>query len=365
MNRRLRNNFKYIVRFSTMEIIKIGSILLMAATLYSCMGKKEEIKTDQSTSINTPLQAEAFTARLRPLNESIEVPGTLLPFETTEIRPEIPGRIVELNIPEGKVVQKGSLLVKLFDGDLQAQLQKLQVQLAIAQKTSERQNALLKIGGISQQDADLSQLAVSNLNADIELVRVNIIKTRIVAPYAGKIGLKNISTGAYVTPTNILTSISQVNNLKLDFTVPEKYSEMMSKGKQVKFTVNGADQYFEATVMATESIIEADTRSLRVRAIVKGNQRTLVPGGFAKVELQPSGRQEPLVIPTQAVIPGARDKQVILYHDNKVEFRTVKTGTRDSSFVEVTDGLKIGDTVITTGLMAIKPESNVTLTRVN
>ncbi|MBA4168531.1 MAG: efflux RND transporter periplasmic adaptor subunit, partial [Chitinophagaceae bacterium] len=322
-----------------MHILKTSPVALLALLcLFSCNEKASEVKIDHSKSINVPIQAEAFVARVRPLNESIEVPGTLLPFETTEIRPEIPGRIVELNIPEGKVVSKGSLLVKLFDGDLQAQLQKLQVQLSIAQKTSERQNALLKIGGISQQDADLSELAVNNLKADIELVRVSIIKTRIVAPYDGKIGLRNISNGAYVSSANVLTTISQVNNLKLDFTVPEKYSEQMNKGKQVKFSINGADRLFNATIMATESVIEADTRSLKVRAIVKGNQNMLVPGAFAKVELQPGRQGDPLVIPTQAVIPRARDKQVIVYHNKKIEFRIVKTGIRDSSYVQVTDG---------------------------
>ena len=349
-----------------MQIVKIGSSALSVALFFfSCKEQSKEVQPDHSKSVNATQQAEAFVAKLRPLNESIEMPGTLLPFETTEIRPEISGRIVELNIPEGKVVSKGTLLVKLFDGDLQAQLQKLQVQLSIAQKTSERQNALLKIGGISQQDADLSELAVSNLKADIELVRVSIVKTRIIAPYDGKIGLKNISNGAYVSSANILTTISQVNDLKLDFTVPEKYSEQMNKGKQVKFTINGSDRLFNASIMATESVIEADTRSLRVRAIVKGNQGVLVPGAFAKVELQPGRQGDPLVIPTQAVIPGARDKQVILYHDKTVEFRVVKTGIRDSSYVQVLDGLKAGDTVITTGLLAIRPESSVKLTKVN
>ena len=349
-----------------MHIIKSASIAALALFLLSaCKEKKKEVKTDHSRTAGGPVQAEGFVARLRPLNESIEAPGTLLPFETTEIRPEISGRIVELNIPEGKLVSRGTLLVKLFDGDLQAQLQKLQVQLAIAEKTSERQNALLKIGGISQQDADLSELAVNNLKADIELVKVNIVKTRIVAPYDGKVGLKNISVGAYVTTTNILTTISQVNNLKLDFTVPEKYSNMMSKGNQVKFSVNGIDKLFTATIMATESVIAADTRSLRVRAVVKSDNTPLVPGAFAKVELQPGKQGEPLVVPTQAIIPGARDKQVIVYQNSKVDFRVVKTGIRDSSYVQILDGLQAGDTVVTTGLLSIRPESQVKLTRVH
>ncbi len=278
---------------------------------------------------------------------------------------EISGRIVELNIPEGRVVSKGTLLVKLFDGDLQAQLRKLEVQLSISQKTVERQKALLDINGISQQEYDLSQLESNNLSADIQLVKVNIARTRIVAPYTGKVGLKNISLGAYVTPANILTTISQVNNLKLEFTVPEKYSEHMKKGTEVSFTVDGIDKLFTASIMATESIIEANTRSLRVRAIVKGRHDELVAGGFAKVSLQLGHLDEPIVIPTQAVIPQARDKRVVLYRSGSPEFKVVSTGIRDSTYVQVVEGLQVGDTVITTALLAIRPESKVTLTRVN
>jgi membrane fusion protein (multidrug efflux system) len=341
-------------------------IVLMLVVAAACNEKKSEPPAGASArGGNMPLQAEGFVVRTRPLNESIEMPGTILPFETTEIRPEISGRIIELNIPEGRVVRKGTLLAKLFDGDLQAQLKKLEVQLSIAQKTVERQKALLDISGISQQEYDLSQLEANNLSADIEMVKVSIGKTRIVAPYTGKIGLKNISLGAYVSPTNILTTISQVDNLKLEFTVPEKYSENMRKGRKVFFTIGGLDKKYSASIMATESTIEANTRSLRVRAIINGQPDDLVPGGFAKVSLQLSHAEEPMVVPTQAVIPRARDKQVIIFRGGKPEFKVVSTGIRDSSYVQVLEGLNVGDTVVTTALLAIRPDSKVSLTKVN
>jgi membrane fusion protein (multidrug efflux system) len=350
-----------------MRIVKNCLVVLLFTGYFfsiSCKEKKPDANVGPSRSVNVPIQAEGFIVRTISLNENIEVPGTILPYETTEIRPEISGRIIELNIPEGRVVQKGALLVKLFDGDLQAQLKKLEVQLSIAKKTLERQKALLEISGISQQEYDLSELEANNLSADIELVKVNIEKTRIVAPYEGKIGLKNISLGAYVTPLNILTSISQVNDLKLEFTVPEKYSNDMTKGKQVKFLIDGDDKIYTATVMATESAIEANTRSLKVRAIVKGAREALVAGGFAKVLLQLGQDIKPLVIPTQAVIPQARNKKVVVFRSGVPEFKVVTTGLRDSSFVQITDGLQVGDTVVTTGLLAIRPESKVVLTKV-
>lgn len=311
-----------------------------------------------------PVQAEAFVVKTKSLSENLEIPGTLLPFEVTEIRAEISGRVVALNIPEGSFVQKGALLVKLFDSDLQAQLKKLEVQLQIAQKTAERQKQLLEIQGISQQEYDLSELQVSNLKADIDLTKVNISKTEIRAPFAGRIGLRNISNGAYVSPTTLLTTISQVNQLKLEFTVPEKYSEAMRKGRQVSFTIAGTDTRFNAAVLATESNIEATTRTLKVRAVVQGTHNLLVPGAFAKVALQLGKNDHSLIVPSQAVIPQARNKSVIVYKDGKVNFTVISTGIRDSSYVQVLDGVKEGDTVITTGLLAIRPESKIKLVKV-
>jgi membrane fusion protein (multidrug efflux system) len=344
--------------------IVIGIVL--SFIFVSCKNEKKENAPANAgrTGGDRPVQAEAFIVRTKTLSENLEIPGTLLPFESTEIRPETSGRIVWLNIPEGSFVQKGTLLVKLFDGDLQAQLKKLQVQLQIAEKTTERQEALLKIEGISKQEVDLSQLQVSNLKADIDLIRVDIGKTEIRAPFAGRIGLKGISNGAYVTPTTLLTTISQVSQLKMEFSVPEKYSDAMRKGRQVQFTVAGSDNKFTAAVLATESNIEANTRTLRVRSVVQGKHNLLVPGAFAKVSLQLGKNDHSLIVPSQAVIPQARNKRVIVYKGGKPDFAVVTTGIRDSSYVQVLDGVKEGDTVITTALLTIRPDSKIKLTKV-
>jgi membrane fusion protein (multidrug efflux system) len=186
------------------------------ALLVSCEEKKSTPKTTD-VSKGGPLSVDVKIVTRDTVSESIEVAGNILPFELTEIRPEISGRIISLNFKEGSTVQKNTLLVKLFDGDLQAQLKKLQVQQQIADKTEERQRELLKINGISQQDYDLSLLQLNNIKADIELLKVNIAKTEIKAPYTGRIGLRNISLGAFVSPSNIITSISQVDQKKINF----------------------------------------------------------------------------------------------------------------------------------------------------
>lgn len=341
------------------------AVLLLFAFAIACKEeKKENEPAANAPRGNAPLLVEAFIVKTQPLSEQLEVPGSLMPFEQTEIRPEISGRVVKLNIPEGSFVKKGTLLVKLFDEDLQAQLKKLQVQLEINAKTAERQKELLSIGGISQQEYDLSELAVNNLKADIELVKVNISKTEIRAPFDGRLGLKAISDGAYISPTTLVTTISQVGQLKMEFSVPEKYSDLMRKGRNVTFTIAGSPKTFNASVLATESVIEANTRTLRVRTIVKGNDPLLVPGAFAKVGLKLDENDKALIIPTQAVVPQARNKRVVLYNNGAVKYQIVTTGIRDSSFVQITDGLKLGDTVITTGLLSIRPESKIKLSKV-
>src|SRR5258705_1785327 len=211
--------------------------MLCGLVLAHCGNKEKKITATTQQPRQQAIRVDAFVVTPRTISESIEVPGTLLAKETTEIHPEVSGRVVAININEGKYVSGGTVLARLYDGDLQAQLRKLEVQLSIAQKTEERQAQLLKIQGISQQDYELSLLNVNNIKADIEIIRTSISKTTIHAPYSGRLGLKNVSPGAYITPTTLLTTITQTDQLKLDFTVPEKYSDRIKVGQTVRFTV--------------------------------------------------------------------------------------------------------------------------------
>ncbi len=306
-----------------------------------------------------PMVVEGFLVETSEVSEAVEVPGSLLPAEETQIRAEVSGRIVQLNIPEGGIVPKGAVLVKLFDQDLQASLRKLEVQLQIAQKTEERQKELLAINGISQQDYDLATLNVDNLKADIESVKIAISKTEIRAPYEGQVGLRNVSLGSYLGQTDIVTTLRDVNQLKLDFFVPEKYAKAINKGYTVRFRVDGGRKDHVGTVIATEGNVNQTTRTLRIKAIVKDKDQELVPGAFVKVNLQLGETNDALMIPTQAVIPTARNKQVILLRKDSAIFSIVETGIRDSAYVQINSGLKKGDTVITTGLMAIRPSQKL------
>lgn len=337
--------------------------LIVFSGVLSCSEKKEKAAAQPRERSRTVI-ADAFIVKTIPLSENIEVAGSLMPAEETDIRPEITGRLVSINFKEGSFVRKGTLLAKLFDDDLQAQLKKLEVQLEINQKTVERYKELLKIQGISQQDVDLSELQVNNNKADIELVKVSIAKTEIRAPFDGRIGLRNISLGAYVSPADVIATIRQVDQLKLEFTVPEKYSTNFVPGKKISFSIDGVRQRFEATVMASEYFIDANTRSLNIKALVKDKHASLVPGAFAKVALDLAKDNNAIIVPTQAIIPLSRGKQIIVYKSGAPQFLPVTTGIRDSVYVQVLSGVNLGDTVLISGLMSVKPNSQIQLSKI-
>jgi membrane fusion protein (multidrug efflux system) len=337
----------------------MGSLLFFA----SCSSKSDSPAAGRNQDQMGPTEVDGFIVRPQSVSDKIEVPGSLLPSEQTQIKSEVSGRVVQLNFKEGTTVEKGALLVKLFDGDLQNQLKKLEIQLQIAEKTQERQSELLKINGISQQDYDLAQLNVQTLSVDIEATKIAISKTEIRAPYRGQVGLRNLSLGTYISPSDIITTLRQVSELKLEFSIPEKYAKEINKGNKVFFKVDGGAQLHTATVIATENSVEQTTRTLRVRAIVNRNHAELVPGIFASVNLLLGKNNNALMVPTQAVIPSARNKQVIVLRKDVAQFVTVETGVRDSVFVQIVNGIKAGDTIITSGLMVVRPNSKVKVMR--
>jgi membrane fusion protein (multidrug efflux system) len=270
------------------------------------------------------------------------------------MQPEISGRVVSINFKEGTNVKSGALLVKLFDGDLQAQLKKLAVQLTIAEATEKRQKELLDIKGTSQQDFDNASLSVNNIKADMELLKVRISQTEVRAPFSGRLGFRNISLGAYVNPSTIITNISQLDVIKVEFAIPEKYAPEMLPNKIL--TLHTADQtnVYYATVIASQNLISAETRNLSVKAIVKKPDASLTPGTFVEVNIGLGYNANAIMVPTEAVIPSTRTKRVIVMREGKAVFQDINTGYRDATRVEIIGSISPGDTIITSGLLSIK-----------
>jgi membrane fusion protein (multidrug efflux system) len=264
--------------------------------------RKKEAEAKQKAGPRPPSKVDGYVVQTQTLSEAIEVPGTIVAGESTEIHPEVSGRIISLNVREGAYVGKGSVIAKLYDADLQAQRRKLEVQLRMAQQTEQRYNQLQKIGGISKQDYDVTALQVSNIRADLAIIQTEIARTVVRAPFSGKLGLKDISTGAYVTPQSVITTIQKTTGLRVDFNVPEKYLSQIKNGQYINFTIEGSNRAYSAIVTASQSGIAEATRSLTMRAQVKGDETGLVPGGFAKVKLAFTPDHNAIMIPSQALI---------------------------------------------------------------
>jgi len=309
------------------------------------------------------MMVQAYVVSPQLLENSIQASGTLLASEEINLQAEIAGKIVMLNLQEGSQVSKGTMLAKLYDADLQAQLKKLILQRETAHKTEKRLAQLLTINGVGQQEYDNALTQLNNITADIEILQAQISKTEIRAPFNGVIGLRNVSNGAYITPATVMASLQQTDPLKIDFTIPEKYSTSVKKGDVIQFEADGFNQKFSGKVYALEPKIDEATRTIRVRALIQNANARLTPGMFVKVNLGLAKLDNAFLVPTQCIIPEARNKKVIIVKDGVAEFRKVETGLRTESYVQITNGIASGDTVVATALMYIKPDMAVKITK--
>lgn len=326
-----------------------------------CKGRKEEGKPKAAGS--RALQAEAFVVKAAPLENVYQSSGTLLSNEEISVYPETPGRITSINFREGSHVKKGDLLVQLFNADIQAQIQKLKAQRELAVTTRARQDELLAINGISRQEYDNTVTQIASIDADIAYNEAQLRRLQIRAPFDGIIGLRNVSPGAIVSSSTLITTIQQVHPLKLDFPVPDQYRNAIKTGAEFYFTVSGLRDTLKAKVAAIQPAADAVTRTVTIRGVAPNPDGRLVPGAFANVYFPLSENAQAITIPSQCIIPTTKDRKVAVVKNGKAELVTVTTGMRMVEDVEILHGLQPGDTVVTTGIMQVKPGMEVKITK--
>lgn len=302
-----------------------------------------------------PLAVDTYVVAPNRLADRVSTTGELKANEEVELRSETAGRLTALHFREGEEVAAGSLLVKINDSDLQAELKRTQVQRALAAQREERVRNLLNEKTVSQQVYDEAAGNLETADAEIELLRARIAKTEIRAPFSGRIGLRTMSEGGYVTSAMPIATLQDLDPIKLDFAVPEKYSGQIRAGAAIEFGVAGLDRKFRGEVYAVEPRIDSATRSVRLRARAPNPDRLLLPGSFAQVELVLAEQQDAILVPTPALVPGLETTTVFLIEDGKAVARQVEVGQRTDATVQVTRGLKVGDRVITSGLQQIRP----------
>ncbi len=291
------------------------------------------------------------------ISNAIEVNGSVVAYESADLHPEISGRLTYLNIPEGNRVSQGAVLAKINDADLLATLSRSRVQLDLARKTEERLRKLLSIGGLNQADYDVAFNQVNTLKADMVYTQAQIDKTTVKAPFSGVLGLRMVSPGSYVTPQTTLATLQQTDRAKIDFTIPEIYAHLIHKGTYVVVQPNQTLAKGRAMIVATEPLINTTSRNLKVRALYQGG--TLNPGSFVKVSMNGGGSTNSVMVPTNAIIPDAKAKKLVVVKNGKGVFVDIETGLRTTGTAEITKGISPGDSIVVTGVLFVRPNAPV------
>jgi len=308
----------------------------------------------QGEQEDAPTAVNATVLRPGSVAEQIRTTGTLRADESVELTAEASGKITAIQFEEGERVQAGDLLVQINDAELQAERKRLEHQLQLASDRAERQKRLLAEGGVSQEEYDTTVNEVEVLRAELEGVEAQIAKTEVRAPFSGVVGLRSVSEGAYVTPQTQITTLKRLNPIKVDFSVSEQYTARVSAGQPISFTVRGVEQTIPGEVYATNVQVDSDTRTLQVRARADNPGGVLRPGMFADVTVSLGTVEDAVVVPSFAVLPTLDGQRVFVVEDGTAQPRNVTLGVRTDSTVQVTEGLSLRDTVITSGIQEMR-----------
>ena len=312
-----------------------------------------------------PAETPVFVAetRLATIEDRIEALGTLRANESVELTASVTETVTAINFDDGDRVKAGQVLVQMTNDEEQAQLREARVTVDEAKRQYERIKSLR-----AQQSASESQLDEQQRVWEANRARLAAIESRLAdrllrAPFAGVVGLRNVSIGALVEPGDVITTLDDDSVMKLDFSVPSVYLAALVPDMPVTaITRAWQGQLFEGRVKSIDSRVDPVTRTVIVRALLSNPDHALRPGMLMQVELQ-SQRREAIIIPEECLVAQGQKQFVYVVDraDNKVERREVRIGTRRPGEVEIIEGLVVGEQVITDGTLKVRPGSKVSI----
>ncbi len=302
------------------------------------------------------LPVNVYIAQHSDLSNGIRAVGTLVANEEVDLTSETAGKVVKIYFREGSQVKKGELLAKINAEDIAAQLERAEAQIKLLGDQLERQRILLQKDAVSRESFDKVQTDYNMIAADISLYKARIEKTEVRASFNGTVGFRYASEGSFVQPGTKIARLVDNSSLKVEFSIPEKYTSLQLENRDVAFTIEGFSQTFRAKVYAIDPKVDPKTRTIALRANYDNNKKLLMPGMFAAVTLITSQSSHSIQVPTEAVVPEMEGKSVWVVRNGKAISTKIETGVRSAGVVEVTSGLVEGDTVITTGLMQLRPD---------
>ena len=301
-----------------------------------------------------PLLVRYTVMKTTELIDGINISGSLIPNEEVSLSFETSGKITDIFFEEGSSVRKGQVLAKINDAPLQAQLKKLEAQYQSTEDRLARQKALYEKEAVSKEAYQDAEANFNKLQADIEEVKAKLEQTELKAPFDGIIGLRQVSVGAYASPSTSIATLTSVRKLKIEFAIPERYAGILQNDARLTFTVEGDDNVYDARVYATNSKVDQGTRTFLVRALYDNSDGRLVPGRYVSVSLNTRTFPDALAVPSEAIVSEMGIDKVYLYKAGRAVPQEITKGLRTDAEVQVLSGLSVGDTVITSGTMQLR-----------
>ena len=345
------------INYIVYTLLTIGIIGFIGYRINSNSNKSGDSKNQKGKSKSTSVNG--IVVKYQTFDNNLALSGSIEANEQVEIRSEVSGIVEGIYFQEGSYVNKGQLLFKVNDIELRAQLRQTSTKEGLASENERRAKLLLQKEAISQEEYDLARADLKSAQAQSQLIQAQIAKTSVRAPFSGKIGLRSISPGTYITPAILVTKLVNTGKLKITFSIPEKYASQVKTNTTITFKVAGFEDRYTAKVYAIEPEIAVATRTLQVRAIAENKDGKLLPGTFADVELPLAIIKDAIVVPTEAIIPVQNGKKIFISSNGLAKELMIETATRTETSVLVLSGLKEGDTVITNGVMSLKNEDPV------
>ena len=308
---------------------------------------------------------EAAVARQDTVVDAITATGEVEAIQSTKVRAEVEGKIVEIVMREGTEVNRGDPLFRIDDQELKAQVARAEAERDLAEQALTRTRQLIEQNAASAQDLERADATARSSRASLELLKIRLARTTVRAPFAGAVGQRYVSLGDYVTTSDTLVSIRTVDPVRVSFTVPERYAGVVGRGQKVTFRVAALPgEEFGGNVEFVSPAVQLPARTLLIKAIVPNGRRKLQAGMFAEARLATAVRPRAVVVPEEAVIAIQGISYVWVVQDGKVTRRAVTLGVRSPGDVEVSQGVTAGDQVVVGGLELLQEGAPVAATLV-
>ena len=312
-----------------------------------------------------PLNVNAKIIKPETLISTFRSTTTIIPDEEVDLTFESPGKITGIFFQEGSSVKKGQLLAKVNDKPLQAELLKLQAQIPLAEDRVFRQKSLLEKDAVSKEAYEQVTTELDKLKADIELTKARIAQTELLAPFDGMVGLRNVSEGAYASPSTIVTSLTKIIPLKVEFSINEKQADYVFRGMEITFQPDADLSIYKATVYAIESRLDPKTYTLKVRALYPNANGRMRPGRSGSVEINSKPINNALTAPNESVIKEMGRDIAYIYSGGKAKQVVLDIGMRTESHLQILNGLNAGDTLLVSGVMQLRDGLPVVIDNLN